>query len=88
MAIAIVFLLGIANFALHRAAVESGHPLVSLVRQSSRLFAPRVTYGVEFVLLVAALLLAGSGSAGWVWIYAAYSAANAMSTWAILSGRL
>ncbi len=88
MAVAIVFLLGIANFALHRAAVESGHPLVTMVRQSSRLFAPRVTYAVEFVLLVAALLLVAGGSAGWVWAYAAYSVANGMSTWAILTGRL
>ena len=58
MGVGLVFLLGIANFALHRAAVESGHPLLGMIRESSRLFAPRVTYGVEFVLLVAALMLA------------------------------
>lgn len=94
MGVGLVFLLGIANFALHRAAVESGHPLLGMIRESSRLFAPRVTYGVEFVLLVAALMLAHGGAdgtdgfTGWVWIYAAYSAGNAMSTWAILTGRV
>lgn len=88
MGVAIVFLLGIANFALHRAAVESGHPLLGVIRASSRLFAPRVTYAVEFVLLVVALWLANGGAVEWVWIYAIYTGLNATSTWALLTGRI
>lgn len=89
MAIAIIFLFGIANFALHRAVLESGHVMVrSLVAgRMARFGAARVTMALEFVVLLVAMLAANSDPA-WGWAYAGYSAVNALAAWAILTGRV
>lgn len=86
MAIAIVFLLGIANFALHRAVLGSGHVVV---RAMARPGGPggMFTLALEFVLLLAALL-ATTASASWAWAYALYSLCNGAAAWAILTGRI
>jgi hypothetical protein len=86
MAIAIVFLLGIANFALHRAVLGSGHAVVqAMVRPGGP--GGKLTLALEFVLLLAAML-ATSGSASWAWAYAIYSLCNGAAAWAILTGRI
>jgi hypothetical protein len=89
VAIAIIFLFGIANFALHRAVLESGHVMIrSLVSgRMARFGAGRVTLGLEFVVLLLAML-AASGNSAWAWAYAGYSAINALAAWAILTGRI
>lgn len=86
--IAAIFLLGIVNFALHRAVLESGHPLLG---QATWLFGGRglrISLLLEFVMLAGAMLLAAEGASGWAWSYAAYSALNGVSAWLILSGRV
>ncbi len=88
MAIAIVFLCGIVNFAAHRAVVDSGHPLVAQMHRASALLRPLVTLGVEFGALLVALLLVAQGSTGWAWGYAIYTIASGGTAWAILSGRM
>ena len=88
LALAIIFLLGIANFALHRAVLESGHPMVGQMPSYVQLLGGRLTYIAEFLVLLAAMLLAANGWPGLVWAYGVYSALNAVSAWMILSGRV
>lgn len=81
----IVFVCGVVAFAAHRAALDSGHPLVADMHRASRWLHPRVTLAGEFVVLVLALLLATRAGPVWgpVWagVYLLYTAA---SCWAAL----
>ncbi|BDI59830.1 hypothetical protein [Qipengyuania nanhaisediminis] len=87
-ALVIIFLLGIANFAMHRAVLESDHPMVGQMPGFVRSLGGRMTFVAEFLVLLAALLLAANGWAGMAWAYGAYSALNAVSAWLILTGRV
>lgn len=88
MAVIIVFLCGIANFAAHRAVLESGHPLVAQMHRAGPWLRAPVTLGVEFLALLVALLLVAGGSAAWAWAYALYTLGSGWTAWAIRSGRL
>lgn len=88
MVIFFVFLLGIGNFALHRAVLGSGHPALAELAWLVRGLGGRASLLIEFVLLVAALLLAAAGHPGWAWVYLAYSALNALAAWLILTRRM
>ncbi len=88
MAILLLFLLGIGNFAMHKAVLESGHPLLGEVPWFFHLLGGRFSLIVEFFILLGSMLMAAEGSAGWAWGYAAYSAVNGVSVWLILSGRV
>lgn len=88
MALAIIFLLGVANFALHRAVLESGHPLLGHSPWYTHLLGGRVTLATEFLLLFAALLLAAQGWQWLAWAYFGYSLLNAVGGWLILTGRV
>jgi len=87
MGVFITFLLGIGNFAMHRAVLESGHPMLREVRwhASSRL--GRMSMALEFVLLLAAMLLVDAGRTGWGMTYAVYSGLNAIVAWTIVTRR-
>ncbi|WP_299195825.1 hypothetical protein [uncultured Erythrobacter sp.] len=86
--LAIIFMLGIANFALHRAVLESGHPLLGQMPGFVQSLGGRLTYLAEFLVLLAAMALAANGWPGLVWAYGLYSALNAVSAWLMLSGRI
>lgn len=88
MLIAILFILGICNFALHKAVLESGHPMIARSPWFANVMAGRVSLAVEFVVLLAAMLLAYADWSGAVWIYAGYTMLNIMAAWLILSGRI
>ena len=88
MAIFLTFLLGISNFAVHKAVLESRHPLLRQVPTVLRGFGGRVSLIVEFVLLVGALLLAAYGHSGWSWAYLGYSLINGISGWLIISRKM
>lgn len=88
MGVAIIFLLGIANFAMHRAVLESGHEMVRIMSAEGSLFSPRITLGLEFALLLVAMLLVGNGFAIWGWAYGLYSCANGLTAWLILTRRI
>jgi len=88
MAILMLFLLGIANFAMHKAVLESGHPLLSQVPWFVHLLGGRASMAVEFVMLLGAMLMVDSGASGWAWGYGAYTVVNGLSAWLILSGRV
>ncbi len=87
-ALAILFALGVSNFALHRAVLESGHELIGHLPPAVRIAGGRLTLLVEFGVLLTAMLLAAQGWSAMVWIYGGYSALNLASAWAILSGRI
>ena len=88
MAILVLFLLGVGNFAMHKAVLESGHPLLGQVPWFFDLLGGRFSLVVEFFMLLGAMLMVSQGSAGWAWGYAAYSGVNGLSMWLILSGRI
>ena len=88
MAIVFLFLLGVANFAMHKAVLESGHPLLRQAPWFFHLLGGRFSLIVEFLMLLGSMLMAAQGSAVWAWGYAAYSGLNGLSVWLILSGRI
>lgn len=88
MAIIILFLLGVANFTMHRAVLESGHPLLGQVPWFYHLLGGRFSLLVEFLMLLGAMLMVDSGMTGWGWGYAIYSVLNGFSAWLILSDRV
>ena len=88
MVIFFVFLLGIGNFALHRAVLRSGHPALAEVAWLVEGLGGRASLLLEFVLLFVALLLAANGHPGWSWAYFAYSVLNGLAAWLILSRRM
>ena len=87
MALVLTFLLGIANFAMHKAMLESRHPLLARLGWRANTLAGRVGLGMEFGVLLAALMLAANGLAWALGAYLAYSLLNAASAWLLLSGR-
>lgn len=86
MAVAFVFLLGIANFALHSAVLGSGHVVVRALTGGGAVTS-RLTLVLEFAVLVVALM-ASQVDGTWGWAYALYTACNGAAGWAILSGRI
>jgi hypothetical protein len=86
--IVFTFLLGIANFALHKAVLESRHPMLLHTPQLLQKLTGRFSLVLEFVMLAGSLLMVAHGATGWGWFYAGYSAANAISAWLILSRRI
>lgn len=88
LATVIIFVLGVANFAINRAVFESGHPLFNRMPQISRTLGRRAALVSEFAVLFFALLLSVEGWPGFAWAYAAYTAFNAIAAWLILSRRV
>ena len=88
MAILLVFLLGLGNFALHKAVLESRHTLLGELPKAVRGVGGRVSLTLEFAVLVGALLLVANGHTVWGWAYFGYSAFNGVAGWLILSRRV
>lgn len=88
MMLALLFALGTANFALHKAVLESGHPLLDALPQFYRAHGGRISLGFEFLVLLAAMLLAGNGWTAMGYAYAIYSLFNFLSGWLVLTDRL
>ena len=86
-ALLVTFLLGIANFALHKAVLESGHPLLGRMSFMNML-GPRASLAAEFLVLLGAMLLVGNGTVLWAWAYFGYTAFNALAAWLILTRRV
>ncbi len=88
MALVFIFLMGIGNFALHKAVLESGHPLLGQMPWFVHKLGDRLTLVTEFLVLLAALLLAANGWPGLAWAYLAYTGLNAIAAWLILTDRV
>lgn len=86
--LAIIFALGIVNFALHRGVLESGHRLLDLMPRGLRANGGRLTLVIEFAILLAAMALAANGWPGAALAYGGYTALNLVSAWLIFSGRI
>ena len=87
-AVAIILLLGIGNFALHRAVLESGHPMIGQMPGFVQTLGGRLSLVAEFLVLLAASLLAANGWPMLAWAYLGYSALNAFAAWLILTDRI
>ncbi len=88
MAIVIVFILGVLNFAAHKAVLESAHPMLRHVPWLFKPLGGRISLLVEFAMLLGAMVMVAAGSLGWAWLYALYSAMNGLSAWLIVSRRM
>lgn len=88
MGLILTLLLGIGNFAVHKAVLESRHPVLGRVPWFFNLMGGRFSLAVEFVLLLGALLMVQQGASIWALFYAGYSAVNLVSAWLILSGKV
>lgn len=87
-AVTLIFALGIGNFALHKAAMESDSPVMRQLPWITRKNGKRAAFLFEFAILLAAMLLAANGWPNLAWAYLVYSALNAVSAWLIFSGRI
>ena len=85
--VVLTFLLGVGNFAMHKAVLESRHPMLAQMPWMG-LMGGRFSLALEFLLLVGALLLAASGHPAWGWAYFGYSVLNGIAAWLILSRRV
>ncbi len=89
VALILCFLLGIGNFAAHKAVLESGHPFVRDAKYYfGRHFGQNTSYILEFVALSAAMIFAFAGSTIVLIAYLTYSLANMIAAWLLLSGRV
>lgn len=88
MAIAIIFLLGVGNFAIHKAVLESRHPMVGRMPWFVHLLGGRISLASEFLVLLAAMLLVANDNVGWGIAYIAYSVVNVFAAWLILTRRI
>lgn len=84
MAILFTFLLGIGNFALHRAVLERYRFLLAHVKGMAGFIGGRMSLVAEFLVLLAALLFVANGHPAWGWAYLGYSAFNGATAWLIL----
>jgi hypothetical protein len=87
MALVVIFLLGVGNFALHRAVIDSGHRLVGQPPLAPGGSGRKILLATEFLVLLLAMLLAANGWPGLAWAYFVYTCINGFTAWLILSGR-
>ncbi len=88
MLLIVCFVMGVANFAMHKAVSESGHPFVEETKlYFSPQFSPYGSYAIELALLMGALWFANGGSWAVSLTYGVYTGINAVATWLLLSGR-
>lgn len=88
MAVAVIFVLGIMNFALNRAVMACNHPLMRQLPPVLKALNQRFSLVIEFVMLVAGLLLTAQGMAWGAICYGLYTMMNGFSAWLILTGRV
>lgn len=85
MLIAVLFILGIANFAAHKAVLESNHPMLDALPSFYRSAGGRFSLVFEFVVLLVAMLLTYDGWSGAATAYGIYSALNFVTAWLVLN---
>jgi hypothetical protein len=88
MGLFLAFLLGIGNFAAHRAVLDSDHPLLARAPWFFHMMGGRFSLGLEFAMLLGAMLMIAQGSASWAWLYAIYSAVNLGAALLIVTRRI
>ncbi len=87
MGLIICFILGVINFASHKAVMESGHPFVEDTKlYFGRHFGKYGGYAIEFCILLGGLIY--SSSFGFIILYIAYSALNIATAWMLINRKL
>nr|WP_315458737.1 hypothetical protein [uncultured Sphingorhabdus sp.] len=82
------FIMGVANFAMHKTVAESGHPFVEdTKRYFGAHFSPYGSYAIELALLIGALWFANEGSMAVSLTYWVYTGINGIATRLLLSGK-
>ena len=84
----IIFVLGIANFAINRAVFESGHPMFARLPQISQTLGRRAALVSEFAVLLVALMLSVEGWPAFAYAYVVYTLCNGGAAWLILTRRV
>ena len=80
IALIAIFCAGIANFAMHRAFMESDDPLIQqMVKPLADKAGPHITYVFELLLLVGAMAIATRGWFTALILYGLYTMFNAMA---------
>ena len=88
MLILALFLMGVGNFAVHKAVLESGHPMLDALPGFYRAGGGRVSLAFEFAILLVAMLVAANGYPGMAIAYGIYSLFNFGTAWLVLTGRI
>lgn len=88
MAIIVIFCLGIGNFAVHKAVLETRHPMIWQRQWLTDRLGMNFSLFIEFLVLVGAMLLVDGGYENWMWGYLVYSAVNGFAGWLILSHKV
>lgn len=81
------FLLGVANFAMQKAILASGHPVLAQIAGGRQVLLGRAAFAAEFLVLVSVLAMVADGHAAWCLAYLGYSGVNALAAWALLRAR-
>lgn len=85
----ICFLAGVANVAMQKAVLESGHPFVDqMKRHFGAMVSERFSLVLDTLLIAAVLLFVWRGEHVAGWLYLGYTGFNGMAAWAILNDRL
>lgn len=88
MYVFIIFVCGIGNFAMHKAMMESNHPMITEARGSfSKFLGPYGSYILEFLMLAAALIFANMGMLSAVFFYGVYTLANGAGAYVLFSNK-
>jgi hypothetical protein len=89
MPLLICALLGVANFYLHKAVIESGHPFVEDTKYYfGRHFGKTGSYVIEFAILIAALTFASTSAVVVILLYGGYTGFNIIAAYLLLTGRI
>lgn len=88
MLVGVIFILGVGNFALHRAVFDCAHPILSHMPFWSSAKGRTCAFALEFGFLLGAMALAVYGVNAAIWLYGLYSLLNGLSGWMIMSGRI
>ena len=88
MMLGFLFLCGVINFAVGKAMIESGHPILETLPPSLRRNGGRVSLAFEFGVLLVAMLLAAHGWSAAAWLYGGYTGVNAAFYWLVLNNRI
>ncbi|EIZ78405.1 hypothetical protein WSK_3024 [Novosphingobium sp. Rr 2-17] len=88
VALVLVFFFGVFNFAAHKAVLESRHPALTRVPMLSHPLGGRISLMLEFAVLLAAMVMVTTGSSGWAWVYAIYTALTVAGAWLLMGSRL
>lgn len=88
MYVFVIFLCGVANFAMHKAMLESKHPIIAEARTSfNKMLGPYGSYILEFFMLVSAMIFASMGLLTAVIFYSVYTLANGAAAWVLFSNK-